>query len=435
MKQTLSILAGKLTFAIGRHFSNCSSLPGKIALDINKDVLKNIKKENNKIIFITGTNGKTSTTFYSYNAIKSYEKNVVTNLSGANMLQGVLTEILKNTSSNTFKDKICVFEVDELTVPLLVKNGLLPDYIVITNLFDDQVDRYGSKEILAKTLRESIEQTNATVILNYENRTLRIISDNLKNKCVFFGVEGKSKDIILKDGLEYKYINYADVGLFRNVGDSEFKDLRNYILKYEENKDICEIIENGKSINCNISNKEKFDIIYNKYNYLASFTLFKTLVNDGVVNYKDNKDILSFMMSLEVGNGRMEKFTFLNEDTKLNLVKNPVGLELSLKEYAKENTTFDLLLALGNTPADGTDLSWIKTVDFKNFMENSKVDKFFITGKAVNILKSLLEDYVKENNLNIYFIEKSAIKESLTKKTLFLAGFSELKEIRDFIKG
>ena len=107
-------------------------------------------------------------------------------------------------------------------------------------------------------------------------------------------------------------------------------------------------------------------------------------------------------MSLEVGNGRMEKFTFLNEDTKLNLVKNPVGLELSLKEYAKENTTFDLLLALGNTPADGTDLSWIKTVDFKSFMENSKVDKFFITGKAVNILKSLLEDYVKENNLNIY---------------------------------
>lgn len=431
MKQFLSILAGKLTFDIASHFTNCSALPGKVALSLNKDVLKNIKKQNNTIIFITGTNGKTSTTFYSYKTLKNYCNNVITNVSGANMIQGVLTEILKSTHSNTFKDKLCVFEVDELSLPLLIKNGLLPNYIVITNLFDDQIDRYGSKEILANTLKTAIEQTQATVILNYENTTLRIISDNLKNKCIFFGVEGKSDHIISKNNLEYKYINYSDVGLFRNVGDNDFIDLRNFILNPKE--DSCEIIENEKVINCNISNKEKFDIIYNKYNFIAAYSLFKTLVNDGIVNYNDNRDILSFMMNLEVGNGRMEKFTFLNEETRLNLVKNPVGLELSLKEYAKEDKVFDLVLALGNTPADGTDLSWINDVDFKNFIENSKVDKVFITGAAVNILEGFLKDYVEKNNLNINFIKKSTLKDVLNKKTLFLAGFSELKEMRDFI--
>lgn len=433
MKQLLSILIGKLVFNVGKNFTNCSSLPGKIALTLNKDILKNIKKKNNKIIFITGTNGKTSTTFYSYNAISKYEKNVVTNLSGANMLQGVLTEILKNTYSNTFENNICIFEVDELTLPLLIKNKLLPDYIVITNLFDDQVDRYGSKEKLATILRESIEKTTAKLIMNFECKTLRIISDNIKNKCVFFGVEGKSDKIIIKDNLEYKYINYGDVGLFRNIGEDKFLDLREFILK-NDNIETCEIVENKKNNIYNVSNREKFDIIYNKYNYMAAFSLFKTLVKDGVIKNFDDSDILSFMMNLELGNGRMEKFIFLNEDTKLNLVKNPVGLSLSLKEYEKCKTVFDLVLALGNTPADGTDLRWINEIDFKEFFKNSKVDKIFITGKAYKILENLLKDYVEKNNLNIAFIEKKEMKVNLTKKTLFLAGFSELKEIRDFIK-
>lgn len=432
MKQFLSVLMGKLVFKIGRHFTNCSSLPGKVALMLNKDVLKNIKKKNNKIIFITGTNGKTSTTFYSYNSILKYEKNVITNLSGANMLQGVLTEILKNTTSNTFKDNICVFEVDELTVPLLIKNGLHPDYIVITNLFDDQVDRYDSKEKLAKTLRDYIEKTTAKLIINFECKTLRIISDNIKNECVFFGVEGKSDKIIKKDNLEYKYINYGDVGLFRNVGEDSFLDLRNFILK-SDNIETLEVFENGKNVIYNVSNREKFDIIYNKYNYMAAFSLFKTLVKDDVIKNFDESDIFSFMMNLELGNGRMEKLTFLNEDTKLNLVKNPIGLSLSLKEYEKCKDTFDLVLSLGNTPADGTDLSWIKTVDFRDFFENSKVDKIFITGKAYKILQDLLKEYVEKNNLNIKFIKKDSLRESLNKKTLFLAGFSELKNMREFI--
>lgn len=431
MKQSLSVFLGKATYNIGKHFTNCSAIPGKIALNINKNVLKDIKKDKNTIIFITGTNGKTSTTFYSYNSIKNYATNVVTNLSGANMLQGVITEILKYTKKNRFEDKICVFEVDELTLPLLIKNDLVPDYVVITNLFDDQVDRYGSKEILAKTLRESLEKTNAKLIVNFENPTLRIITDKIKNEVVYFGVEGYSKEIIVKNNLEYKYINYGDVGFFKNSQDNEFKDLRNFILKETELG--CTVVEEEIEISHKIANKEKFDIIYNKYNYIASYSLFKTLVNDKILKY-DDKDILEFMTALDVGNGRMESFTFLNAPTKLNLVKNPIGLELSLDEYAKEKEKFDLVLGLNNTPADGTDMSWIKTVDFKKFIDNSSVDKIYITGNAYELANNFLKENILENNLtNILFIQKSNLKSVLTQKTLFLACFSELQEMRNFI--
>ena len=139
------------------------------------------------------------------------------------MLQGVITEMLKHTQKNRFSDKICVFEVDELTLPLLVNNGLFPDYIVITNLFDDQVDRYGSKEKLAQTLRNSIEKTDAKLIVNFENPILRIITKDIKNTVIFFGVEGESDKIIVKNNLEYKYLNYGDVGFFRKMGGNSFE--------------------------------------------------------------------------------------------------------------------------------------------------------------------------------------------------------------------
>ena len=77
MKDIFAINCGKFIYYLGKKFTTCSSLPGKIALNIEKKILKNIKKENNTIIFITGTNGKTSTTFYSYHTVKDLHNDVV----------------------------------------------------------------------------------------------------------------------------------------------------------------------------------------------------------------------------------------------------------------------------------------------------------------------------------------------------------------------
>ena len=111
-------------------------------------------------------------------------------------------------------------------------------------------------------------------------------------------------------------------------------------------------------------------------------------------------------------------------------------MELSLTEYAKETEKFDLVLALGNTPADGTDLNWIAEVDFKNFVENSLVDTIFITGNAFEIVKEKLEKYLENNCLckKFIFVSKDEFKEKLSKKTMFLAGFSELNDMRSFLE-
>lgn len=435
MKDRFAIFCGKFVYYLGKKFTSCSSLPGKIALNIDKNLLKNIKKENNTIIFITGTNGKTSTTFYSYYTVKDLHNDVVTNLSGANMIQGVLTEILKKTEKKNFSNKLCVFEVDELTIPLLIKNGLIPNYVVITNLFDDQVDRYGSKEILAKTLRENLEKTDAKLIVNFEDPTLRIITDGIKNEVIYFGVQGEEKEVE-KDNLIFKYLNYSSVGFFKAKDDEDFVDLKSYTLRECEDGKHCEVLSKEKTFKFEIKNREKFDIIYNRYNYVASFSLFMTLIRDGIVKCENPEEKISNAISLDVGNGRMENFKFLGKSTKLNLVKNKVGLELSLTEYAKETEKFDLVLALGNTPADGKDLNWIAEVDFKNFVENSLVDTIFITGNAFELVKEKLAKYLENNCLckKFIFVSKDEFKEKLSKKTMFLAGFSELNDMRSFLE-
>ena len=435
MKDRFAIFCGKFVYYLGKKFTSCSSLPGKIALNIDKNLLKNIKKENNTIIFITGTNGKTSTTFYSYYTVKDLHNDVVTNLSGANMIQGVLTEILKKTEKKNFSNKLCVFEVDELTIPLLIKNGLIPNYVVITNLFDDQVDRYGSKEILAKTLRENLEKTDAKLIVNFEDPTLRIITDGIKNEVIYFGVQGEEKEVE-KDNLIFKYLNYSSVGFFKAKDDEDFVDLKSYTLRECEDGKHCEVLSKEKTFKFEIKNREKFDIIYNRYNYVASFSLFMTLIRDGIVKCENPEEKISNAISLDVGNGRMENFKFLGKSTKLNLVKNKVGLELSLTEYAKETEKFDLVLALGNTPAEGKDLNWIAEVDFKNFVENSLVDTIFITGNAFELVKEKLAKYLENNCLckKFIFVSKDEFKEKLSKKTMFLAGFSELNDMRSFLE-
>ena len=95
-----------------------------------------------------------------------------------------------------------------------------------------------------------------------------------------------------------------------------------------------------------------------------------------------------------------------------------------------------MVLALGNTPADGKDMNWIAKVDFKNFVENSLVDMIFITGNAFEIVKEKLEKYLENNNLyeKFIFVSKDEFKEKLSKKTMFLAGFSELNDMRSFLK-
>ena len=95
MKKLLSIIITKFIIFVLNIRKKGSSFPGKIALKIYPEILKIVSKDV-ETIFITGTNGKTTTTSLTNHIFKNAFIDCFTNSTGANMLNGIVTTYIKN---------------------------------------------------------------------------------------------------------------------------------------------------------------------------------------------------------------------------------------------------------------------------------------------------------------------------------------------------
>ena len=91
IKSIISIIAGKITIFLTKTIlKGGSTFPGKVALKIDKEILKKVFK-GYKVIVVTGTNGKATTTSMITNIIKASGNTVITNNKGANLFRGIVT--------------------------------------------------------------------------------------------------------------------------------------------------------------------------------------------------------------------------------------------------------------------------------------------------------------------------------------------------------
>ena len=140
-------------------FQGGTNFPGKIALTLDKNILKTIAN-NYEVILVTGTNGKTTTTSMIYSIVKDSNKKVITNNTGANMYTGIVACFIANYSfKKSCEKKIAVIEVDEANVKF-VTEYISPRIITVTNLFRDQLDRYGE---VYTTLKKILEDRKSVV--------------------------------------------------------------------------------------------------------------------------------------------------------------------------------------------------------------------------------------------------------------------------------
>ena len=102
LKTTLGLLAGRSSHFILSRLGRGSTLPGKLALQFDKDILQHLAK-NYEIVVVTGTNGKTLTTALTVGILKEIYGQVLTNPSGANMITGITTTFLTSKSSKNGK--------------------------------------------------------------------------------------------------------------------------------------------------------------------------------------------------------------------------------------------------------------------------------------------------------------------------------------------
>ena len=93
-----------------------------------------------------------------YNILKANNVDVITNNTGANMVTGITSCFVNNykfTKSN--KNTYAVIEVDEAYLPIITED-IKPRIITVTNLFRDQLDRYGEIHTTFSKILSGIEK-------------------------------------------------------------------------------------------------------------------------------------------------------------------------------------------------------------------------------------------------------------------------------------
>ena len=172
IKTYIAVIASKITMFLSKKFlKGGSNFPGKVALKIQRDILKPLSK-NYKVILITGTNGKTTTTSMIYNILKEAGLKVMTNNTGANMLSGIVAAFVEDFSFSESHEKYAIIEVDEANLKFITEH-ITPEIITITNLFRDQLDRYGEVYTTLNKILEGVRKVpESKLVLNGDESLL-----------------------------------------------------------------------------------------------------------------------------------------------------------------------------------------------------------------------------------------------------------------------
>ena len=169
-----------------------TTLPGKIALKIDPDVISKLAKDK-FIITVTGTNGKTTTSHMISEMITSLnDYEVINNISGANLASGIATTLICNKPKNLSKT-IYVLETDEAAFAKIA-GSLQPKLSVVTNLFRDQLDRYGELTHTRNMIASGIDKNSAKIILNSDDSLVASLGKGREGRSVYFGMDKSSME-------------------------------------------------------------------------------------------------------------------------------------------------------------------------------------------------------------------------------------------------
>jgi len=344
-------------------FKGGSSLPGKLAVKMDPEILKDLGSKYD-VIIITGTNGKTLTTALTVRVLGQKYQNLLTNPTGSNMIQGIVTTFLEAPKTKDAKP-VAVLEVDEANIVLVTKY-IKPKAFVFTNIFRDQMDRYGEiYTTYQKILNGVALAPEATIIANGDAPIFH--SKHLPNPIVYYGFnhepDGELKAKPNTDGilcpvcqniLHYKFLTYSNLGKYYcpKCGFSRPE------LTYSLNK-LGERTPTSSEFEID-NHPYKIEIggMYNIYNALAAYAVGRFM---GV----SSSQIAKAFESDKKVFGRQEEITVGDKKLTLILVKNPVGLNQVLDMISTEKDPFSFISLLNANYADGIDTSWIWDGNFE----------------------------------------------------------------------
>jgi len=347
-------------------------------------------------VVVTGTNGKTTTTRLISSILAAAGWRVVHNRSGANLVTGVISALARDANlAGRPRADVGLFEVDEAMLPVML-HEMKPRVLLITNLFRDQLDRYGEVDHVAAVWRQSLPVlgSDSTLVLNADDPLVASLGRELdagpeRPRVIYYGIEDASQGHSELDhtadsrncvqcGVPYSYevVYYGHVGKYF-CSQCGLRRPRPAVYATEVKPDGLK----GSSLRLATPAGEmalRIGIpgLYNVYNALAA-------ASAGIALGLETGQIQRGVENFTAAFGRIERVEVEGREVYLILVKNPAGFNQVIRTLFSGPTKGDegekrnVFIVINDNFADGTDVSWLWDVDFE--LMAGKV-KFVLTG-------------------------------------------------------
>ena len=345
-------------------------MPGRLAMKVCPDLLGHVAK-NVTTVIVTGTNGKTTTARMIEQSWIDAGISYFANKSGANLLSGITAEFaIHSTLGGKCKCTHALIESDEAAFKMVGKLAN-PKAVVVTNVFRDQLDRYGDVTQTRENIKIGITNSpNAVLCLNADDSLTSSIAEEVPNRVIYYGVntpiyKNRVEEVSdapfcrhCKHEYVYDYVTYGHLGGYRcpNCGYHR-PEPEIYVEKVhcsDANHSEVDMVVDGKTHRTNINLPGG----YNIYNACSCVAVGKALGLDTEV-------VCGSLSSFACGFGRMEKFEINGTSLRMILIKNPAGCNQVLNFLSQMTEPFVFACCLSDRASDGTDISWIWDVDFE----------------------------------------------------------------------
>ena len=370
LRFSLAKAAGAVSTWGLRHVAHrpAANLPGKIALKIDPSLLDELRGKCTQGSVITvGTNGKTSTNNLLADAFEAAGRTIICNRTGANLAAGISSALLQQPAAQWG-----VFECDELWLAHVLPH-LRSNYVLLLNLFRDQLDRCGEIDRIQTSIAGALTASPDTVLVyNADDPLCARIADEVPNRTVAFGLSesmGLAQNTVTDaqmcqkcDGMvRYHYRQYGQLGDYF----CDQCDFARPTLDFA-GRDIA-IGPSGVTMEvCGPAGCESVHTPqptpYAAYNLVASYALCRE-VGIPTADFQRAQD------AFNPRNGRLQRYRLGGRDVLLNLAKNPTGFNQNLKIVEADRSPKMVAFFINDQVADGRDISWIWDIDFEELAD------------------------------------------------------------------
>ena len=381
----LAVALGRTAGAISRriHLGGGTSIVGVVAQRVYPPIVEHLARQlEYGSIVITGTNGKTTTSSFIAAILRDAGLRVWQNREGSNLMRGVASSlVIRALPSGHLRRSgkaIAVLEIDEAALPQVVR-AIPPRVAVFTNLFRDQLDRYGEVDSVITYWKQAVAMLSqeTTLVLNADDPSVAYLGTSFAGRVLYYGIEEFALESIQQQDTTTRH-QVMDAHTCPRCGNEFTYSVRFYSHMGHYFCPHCGYTRPQVDVRATHVQSDTFDRlrvqiddtttnqqvvvplpgIYNVYNALAAATtaLAVNIAWEPIVSgIEQSKPVF----------GRGERIQAEGRTIRLLLAKNPTGFNEVLRTLFSDSVPRHILFVLNNNIADGRDISWIWDVDFE----------------------------------------------------------------------